>query len=898
MYIPTELAEIVHPAAPEEPPIPTERNLIYVCLDDLEKVAEILDQKNPSGNWIQRAKLDLRLVKDNSLTPSIREFTIDSLFHLIGMVGAGKSTSIQLLIYHLVKEKKLRITLMLNTVVESIQMAAGLRLLGINATPALGTARGTHRLKYGQAHTNDLMPQDLFLPDADQNPALDWVSAPCALSGAMTEGGPIPSGYEPCNGLFDAKGKQYACPVRPVCPVHQVNQDLAGSQVWIVNPASFIHSQAPENLSRAEMRFLEAIYRTSDLVIIDEADRVQVQWDRKYAPIDNLAGHPDALLDWLNVILAQQFAQSRRRQLVHPRNNELSTLANEADRLSNWLMHLLFNDPDLVQWIGNRPLTNSVIYNQLAEELARPEPGAPTDETLHQRLIDEFKQFYTNPTSELGGDLARIVNDPRNVEIGLTKQLEDWLYQQIKMPWSLESHPQGKMLIRRLEFGILLTAMDKRVDGLLRNWLWAAPEFGERKVLDQSPPEEYIDLLPESPLGNLLGYQYAEQRPGGLLKYIQCYGIGRWLLMNFNQLYVDLDGIIGPHVFLTSATSWAPGSPQFHLAIQPNAILYPPQEEQAAIACSTFDFTPVVDKNGENIRVSGRWGRERGENLQKLTRFLASPNGDSPSVIDRELHYWKEQGFERKVLLLVGSYSEAHLVVKTMLEIPGWRNRALSMHPDEDEGLDSWLIRRGEIEDFSHRQVDVLVAPLLAIQRGFNILDDSGGALLGSAFFLVRPYPVPNDLSQHVMGVNAWAIQQLATNNNQLPSQYETNGLSAIRKFRNEAYSQWHHRLGTGKYGMQGLAHDLYQELLWDQFVVVWQTIGRLVRRGRPTRIFFVDGAFDQKSGRSMLRGWSEILAGYLGSNVHKEYLEKQFAETLYTPAYKAFSKLVNKLKE
>jgi hypothetical protein len=232
-----------------------------------------------------------------------------------------------------------------------------------------------------------------------------------------------------------------------------------------------------------------------------------------------------------------------------------------------------------------------------------------------------------------------------------------------------------------------------------------------------------------------------------------------------------------------------------------------------------------------------------------------------------------------------------------MLEIPGWRHRVKSMHPDEDDSLDSWLIRRGEVEDLRNQQVDVLVAPLLAIQRGFNILDDMGGALLGSAFFLVRPYPVPNDLSQHVTGVNAWAVRLLTENHNRLPADYETDQTSAIRRFRNQAYGNWNHRLGAGDYGMQGLAPDIYHELLWDQFVVVWQTIGRLVRRGRPTRIFFVDAKFHQKKGRSMLRGWAEILDEYLGSNSKKKPLDQQFAEALYAPAYQAFSKLISKLE-
>ena len=239
-------------------------------------------------------------------------------------------------------------------------------------------------------------------------------------------------------------------------------------------------------------------------------------------------------------------------------------------------------------------------------------------------MYDALILYSTHPTDlEEGGELATLVNDVRHDEAGLQQPLEKWLQQ--KLPWPLSTHPEKEHLLRRLEFGLWLTAMDKRVDELLRNWLWAAPEFGEHRILDQSPPNEYIDVVPESPLGNLLGYQYVERSPGGILQYIQCYGVGRWLLLHFHHLYEDLDGLQGPHVFLTSATSWAPGSPQFHLLAPPNAILSPPPEERDAIGRSLFEFTPVPQKNGTRIRVSGKWGKDRAANLEKLVRYLANP---------------------------------------------------------------------------------------------------------------------------------------------------------------------------------------------------------------------------------------------------------------------------------
>ncbi len=892
----SQLAQ-VRPPVPAGSPAQDQREPIEIPLAALECVAERLQRRDPRGNWLKRFhKLHLQLVQQDGRLRETNAFVLDRLFHLVGMVGSGKSTLIVLITYYLVMERHLRVALVLNTIAESIHLADKLRLLGITATPALGTDRGTHRLKYGQANARELMPEEVFQPGGEERPALAWTTAPCAISGLLGERGPIPNGYEPCNALLDGEGKRYTCPLRSRCPVHQAAQDLPQSQVWIVNPASLLFSRASEHLCQVDLRLLEAVYQSCDVLIVDEADRVQVQWDRTYAPIDNLVGDPEALLDWLDETVAGRFRQQRRRQLRHARHRDLKLLVGEAVRFSSDLLYLLLNYPDLVEWSGQRPLTNSVIYAELARELACIKPGAKPDEAVRVHLYEAFMQFSHHPTSlEEGGDLATWINDIRIASNGLQDRLFAWL--QSRLPWDLASHPKKGMLLRRLELSLVLTAMDKRVDEVLRNWLWAAPEFGERRVLDQSPPDEYVDLVPESPLGNLLGYQYIERPPSGVLKYIQCYGLGRWLLLHFFHLFVDLEGTEGPHVFLTSATSWAPGSPQFHLLVSPQAVLSAPPEEREAIASSMFDFIPVPGRDGSLIRVSGTWGKDREENLEALVRALTKGERDE-SRIEQELQYWKRSGMPRRVLLIVGSYPEARLAARIVREAPNLRHRVLCVHPDDDESLDSWLIRRGEVEQLGNHDVDVLVAPLLAIQRGFNILDEQGGALLGSAFLLVRPYPVPDDLSQHVIGINAWVTNLLDGFQNQLPDSFGLQARERMGELRRQTYAEWMRRLGNGSFGLEGLKEDLYEQLLWDQFVVVWQTIGRLVRGGRSAHVFFVDAAFHPHKGRSMLRGWKDLLEAYLKHPSAKPLLEQQLAEALYNPAYHALSGLLTRLEK
>jgi hypothetical protein len=900
--IPNYLTQLNAPSTVQELPPSKEREPLEISLDDLERIASFLQQRDPQGDWVNRVgKLSVDLIQQGCLHQRSRRFTIDGIFHLIGMVDAGKSTLIFVLTCYLVIERHLHVTLVLNTVAESIHMAATLRRIGIRATPALGMDRGVHRLKYGLAHTRSLQVEDLFHPQAEENPALEWVTGPCALSGAMAAGGPIPSGYEPCYALMDSQSQRYQCPVRPVCPNHQSSQDLPTSQVWIVNPASLLHSHSPDGLCKAHIRLLEAVYRVSDVLIVDEADRVQVQWDRAYAPVDNLTGTPDALLDWLDVTITGHINKNERLPLAKSRYKELNMIAGEADRLASQLFHLLLNHKDLVDWTNHMPVTNSVIYAELVDALSRPRPRAPVDLAVRSVLAKDLKNFLEHPTSLQGtGVLAEWVNDVRyDEEIGLSTLLTQWLQQRV--PWSLSDHPEIARLVRRLEFAVVLAAMDKRVDDLLRDWLWAAVELGQHRLLEHRPPQEYVDLVPESPLGNLLGYQYVERESGkgGLLKYIQCYGMGRWLLANFPWLYMDLDGIRGPHLFLTSATSWAPQSSQFHLIVSPQAILSAPQEERDAIERSVFAFKPIPRKDNTLIMVSGIQGEQRLENLQKLALYLGTTDETGhPSCIDQELAYWREQGTPRKVLLVVGSYIEAKAVTKRLLGTKELRQRVVSLLPDEDESLDAWVIRRGEVEELRSYQEDVIVAPLLAIQRGFNILDEAGSALLGSVYFLVRPYPVPDDLGQHVIGINHWMQSVLTERGNLLPPEYGSTGSEAITSLRRTAYSEWFRRLTANQAGLDGLPEDLYQQLLWDQFIVVWQTIGRLVRRGREAHVFFVDAAFHPRDGRrrSMLKGWYDMLHEYLGPEATKSDLDRLFAYTLYGPAYRALQKLVEHL--
>lgn len=878
------------------------RSDIVISFSELKAAAEWLQEHDPNGDWVRRFEervLNLKLLNRDGTLSENDSMTINRMFHLVGMVNAGKSTLIDLIIVALsLREKPLHITLMVNTVVEAIEKAAYFRQLGLAAAPVLGQDRKSHRQKYGQAKITSLLPNVVFTDDPISDVSLRWISGACALSAETDNGKPIPVGEEPCRRLLDDKDKEHTCPLLLRCSVHQASQDLCNSNIWIVTPASFLFSRAPDGFSQADMRLLEAIYYHSDLLIVDEADRVQLQWDNHFAPISNLFGYGDGLIQELNEALNSRNDASL---LIHGHIASFRNKARHVITLTESAYALLLREKDLREWCGRIPLTPTALFFQLAGELAQTRFDWQTEleahEELRNSLYTEFKRYIRFPDSKDGEPLSAWVNDFRqyNNPNALRASIIQWLVEVRGFTWwdELENKERHR-LTKRFEFALLLKAMDKYLDEVLREIAWVAPVLDIKISSYFVVPEEHTDVIPDSPIGNLLGYHFLEQ--DNILRFMRCQGIGRWLLTHFHNLYADMDDVEGPHVFLTSATSWAKGSTFFHLIAPPDAVLeLSPEDRKIITHESQYEFNNLGD---ELIRVSGSSLTRRRSNLETLVQRLAHSVGRLQSPLEQELTYWKKQGQKRRVLIVVGSYDEAAFVTKTLNDHPNWKNRVRRMRSDDpndhelrrnDDG-----IARGQIQSLRHYEdADVLVAPLLAIQRGYNILNEDGAALLGSAFFLVRPLPIPDDFGQHLIGVNSWAMNQLYENAGFL-AWSKKEGELPMKAFRNDAYSeQWIKRLEDSQGGMVGLPPDLLEELLWNQMVIVWQTIGRLVRRGRPARVIFVDGAFMKQP--PMLVGWWQILNQYFGESVDIQTLDTAMANTLYRPFYTPLAKLVAK---
>ena len=229
-----------------------------------------------------------------------------------------------------------------------------------------------------------------------------------------------------------------------------------------------------------------------------------------------------------------------------------------------------------------------------------------------------------------------------------------------------------------------------------------------------------------------------------------------------------------------------------------------------------------------------------------------------------------------KAMCVTASYDQAQDVGEELAQ-QGFRVATLIPDGNTDRQIPTWsrrkLLARGDVHRFASMDEDVLVVPLLAIERGHNIVHPDGKAAIASIWFMVRPLPPPDDIHISVRFINAWFMMNrpqwdATTCSETLTHQYH--------KYREQAWSEWQdiqRRPGT----WQGLKYHHKQQIASDQLIVMLQAIGRGMRGGCSVRVHIVDAAFTRGKSDSRnslydimvdtLQGW--VADRTLGSRVY-----------------------------
>ncbi|EIV91822.1 hypothetical protein [Frankia sp. QA3] len=914
---------------------------------------------------------------------------LDGLLHAVGMVGVGKSTLMKVLaVWAVRRDEALRVTLVVSDVAEQLRTAEELRrfLDDHVVAPVIGSS--TREQHVESLHRRLAAAGQPKLAGHHAEDGFGDLSTACPLDALRATDSPVRLVDAPCHRLYSVDGQSErrrprpsGCPLWHECPRHSAARDQVDAGVWIANMASLVMSPVSAELSGVSLRQLELACLRSDIIIVDEADRVMMNLDMMFAPTATLVTRgPRSWLDTLHMHNIRELAQEGRLQLSDRNVRNWEVALSVVTGATNLLYSMLIADKQLRDWVGINYFNSWTLQAKIISELFPPDESvsatAPEDsvsvvdapERPRSQVEEVFDQFRDDPLGDNGpyntmtDNLAAVTHDllhTLNPEAA-ARRLNAVLDELRAIATDAEPDPatrgsghtptaENEPLVRKLEFTLLLSALHHRLDRL--TYLWPQVEDAMRldstdNELVRRPPMDYMPLVPESPMGNVLGFQYDvdEQDVGGdrvtgTLRFFRCTGIGRELLFSLPSLGADTaTGRKGPHVLLLSGTSWAGISTRAHIVIPVGAVLRPTPKDEEKVLKTVFTTRFFYDGTGEPISISGQPRKVRSSMLRALVDKLGKPGPSrmSPSPLREEILAVRDPDRQR-ALLLVGSYDDARAVADQLNEMPEWSGHVRALVADNADlteavtgGADdldrAGVVRRGEVARFAtDSMAQVLVAPMLAVERGHNILNERDEAAIGVALMLTRPHPVPTDVSLAVFAVNDWASRYTRglyrskgsepASLTELVAAYPSLD-AAAREFRALARSRWG-RLMTRRYAYSALKDDELKSFAWDQLVLLWQVIGRLVRGGVAARVVFVDAQFApgraakkapearpspprcDHAQSSLLYGIREVLRPYFAPRPGDEVFDPadaHLARLLYEPVYLALCAMLDQL--
>ena len=961
-----------------------------VTLKELKQTAremdDLLANSQDEQNYHKRlCGIALKLMDEskNDFSTST-ELKLEGLIHIVGLLNVGKSTLLEILIYHFSKQGY-RCGLIVNDVVTAVRLASLFaHRLSIQAAPILGRNRNEHLKK---VYEPLLAGSGEEIKQGAVHPAWRWFSPVCPLLGLVQSEEKWEFGSEPCHTLYqktadleedsdkpDGQGvspdrrkttgdasascaslrededdendledllekDRYTCPLYYKCPRHQLEKDIALAKVWVLTPASLIYSSVPRQAFEKKSTWAEAVYRECDFLFVDEADRVQVQLDGSFAPSQVLVdASGNSFLNKLGLSFARAIYVSDRRSMAAELFAAGKRAQDYAQIATDLILPRLHNQPELVEWLGTSPFTGRSLFSQIVRDLLKnPQTdksppklkqkvtrkqreesllaGIPSEEQRQRRkeIIKTVEEFLNAPLDRRKGKelsvLAHTILSAETDRIALDEVgewLKTWL-KHLKIP--LKDKVLFEEVKRNLHFAILITVLNNRLGFLVDNLNELARsqiiDFHDlSQVLVYRPPRDFLPVVPSAPVGNILGFRYTRDRGssrGGKLEYFRYAGVGRSLLLNFPTLW-SIDNWDGPHTVLISGTSYAPGSPAYHIKDKPTVLLEPAKDNDqagnAGISDSQFSFSPQ-QSDGQFIRLSGLPSGKRRKAAEEMVKAICDRPGQATNFLDRlfdslkdlETKNPKQWSDRQRILIVTNSYDEAEWIEELLSPryFPGQADSIACLRRD-NAPADLKGIRRGQIRDLKNLPTKIVIAPLMALERGHNILNQNNIAAFGAVVFFSRPMPVPDDWQITVRQLNNWAILQ--SENSELDASLtltEVENLfyqSAIGKMLD---------LNCRAMSFAQLNSEERSVLCWTQLVSIWQIIGRLVRGGVPCLVHFLDAKFAPESAdnelddetTSLLVGIVRELLGELDGDDKQPY-EKTLGNSLYGAFFNA----------
>lgn len=481
----------------------------------------------------------------------------------------------------------------------------------------------------------------------------------------------------------------------------------------------------------------------------------------------------------------------------------------------------------------------------------------------------------------------------------------------------------------RLEFAVNAALLDRHIRIVFYEWHNRPTEVIDDESPYKQTPTSLLNIIPIPPTGRLFGiYHTPNDQVSGVLSTFGYTNIGRAYVTNFHNLRAHLEGRSGPNVLAMSGTSYLPDSTSWHLEHSPKGVLKPAEKCIRALNDKNtwFRYMPLFDKNGAPIRVSG--SSDKRDAIIKMAAALVGKIGERGGRLGDELRdlenlarvdpdNWADR---ERLLLLVNSYEQSKWVAEEIrTRWPDMVDKIYHLEAslqdqevDDDDVKAGGSLGRVDIELFAQKQGRILVAPLQAIGRRFNILNEARKAAFGAVYFLTRPMPHPHDVPAIAQEINRRTYDWF--NDAEFVAWKEGDGVYArgaeLRRRAEEYwrkvelrsfYRQLKDEKDTSKYSISSKKFHANprRDLAATTAGKIIQAVGRLLRGDVPFHAYFVDSAWGPQQAKR-LRGEdveldtpkTSLLAAII--DVMADYVSEPVGNALYEPLFNKLDRIEN----
>lgn len=816
-------------------PLSEYRNKKYIDLNEQDEWQEVL---NTMGKKFKdRPSIKLNVLNQTKVLP------LKGLVHIVGALGAGKSTYKYAQVVKGVKEENLKIAMIEESVGHVIETVNVLRELGIEAVPIIGSSNERKYLeRYFMNFTNyvDLIGDEIMKD----------ISGSCIVK-ALAEDTET-KGF-PCNKLYQ-EGQKVSCNYITSCGHMRRFRKLANAQVVVTTPHNLVKGNLVDPIDPYQRSIYEMLHDLMDMIIVDEADGIQsiledqlmVDTKLNYGEYSTMRTF-EMLVDEL-----QKYKQSMKRYDRY----KFITNYNQLNIVLGVAKRILVQYSKIHNYVLNKCLTPTEIFKDIYHILEREEQNKKFLDFVraYVDITDVFHITEANivhPLNEVFNKVANIhLENGKYPEKKLLDEIETLLQKyKVVIPRNERGkQPDRERLIQLISLLIILVKIDYLVKLLSDEYPYLYYEMHEEiRYIDAftSPNMKLDHLIKEPCIGSVYGYKisFKNELEINILRYA---AVGRSMLEKWPVLKEEI-GLLGPAVICLSGTSHSPGSAHYHLKKNPDILLLGKPEGKISMK-----FLPMV-YNNDYIRISGAHEDKRELNLRALCNKL---------IVEINSELSMNQG--RKVLMIANSYADCRIIGECLGE-----NQISYKVICNDRG-ENYLPKEA-LDQFEEEsdEADVCVVPLTIISRGYNILNSIGDSYFGSLYFLVRPYMIPGDFSSYIQILH-YNMAHICEDVKQSNMSYSLR----IMNFRKRCFNEFSKILNMRYW--KGLTDEQREIMTWYMLVPIKQAIGRMQRNGNSCKVYFCDSAFceDFRKGKALtsknstLHSFYEVLKKYEGNRV------------------------------